>query len=43
MSINEWGPLTWIFFHTMAEKIKDNYYDSTKIELLLRIGQTIIY
>ena len=34
MSINEWGPLTWIFFHTMAEKIKDKYYDSTKMELL---------
>lgn len=26
--MNNWGPNTWILFHTMAEKINDNYFDS---------------
>lgn len=26
MSPNQWGPPTWIFFHTLAEKIKDTSF-----------------
>ena len=27
MSIQEWGPITWYLFHTLAEKIKDEYFE----------------
>lgn len=29
-----WGEPTWVFFHTLAEKIKDNEYDKEKQEIL---------
>tara|TARA_B100001250_G_scaffold315821_1_gene278136 strand:+ start:22 stop:471 length:450 start_codon:yes stop_codon:yes gene_type:complete len=29
-----WGTPTWYFFHTLAEKIKENEYDSIKGEVL---------
>tara|TARA_Y100001970_G_C14233173_1_gene860030 strand:+ start:1615 stop:2067 length:453 start_codon:yes stop_codon:yes gene_type:complete len=29
-----WGPSTWIFFHTIAQKIKPQYFIEKKIELL---------
>ena len=35
MSPNQWGPPTWIFFHTLAEKIKDDQYNV--------IGKQVIY
>ena len=30
---NNWGPLTWILFHTLTIKLKPEYYDSEKTEL----------
>jgi hypothetical protein len=35
MSPNQWGPPTWIFIHTIAEKIKDSSFDI--------IGKSLIY
>ena len=35
MSPSQWGPPTWIFFHTLAEKIKDDQYNV--------IGKQVIY
>ena len=32
--ISVWGPLTWYFFHTLAEKIKDEHYDKMKDKIL---------
>lgn len=32
--ISVWGPLTWYFFHTLAEKIKDEHYDKMKGKIL---------
>lgn len=32
-SNNNWGPLTWILFHTLTIKLKDEYYDTEKGEL----------
>ena len=29
-----WGPITWTFFHTFIEKIKDTEYDKEKEKLL---------
>ena len=29
-----WGTPTWYFFHTLAEKIKENEYDGIKGEVL---------
>ena len=29
-----WGTPTWYFFHTLAEKIKENEYDGIKVEVL---------
>lgn len=34
MSPSQWGPPTWIFIHTLAEKIKDNHFNI--------IGQQVI-
>jgi hypothetical protein len=27
MSPSQWGPPTWVFFHTLAAKIKEGHYD----------------
>ena len=27
MSPNQWGPPTWVFFHTLAAKIKDGHFE----------------
>jgi hypothetical protein len=35
MSPSQWGPPTWIFIHTLAEKIKDTSFDI--------IGKSLIY
>jgi hypothetical protein len=32
--ISVWGPLTWYFFHTLAEKIKEESYDKMKHKIL---------
>ena len=32
-----WGTPTWYFFHTLAEKIKENEYDGIKKDVLLHI------
>lgn len=29
-----WGPPVWIFFHTLAEKINDNYFTKMKMPVL---------
>ena len=34
MSNNYWGEITWIFLHTIAEKIKDKDYQHEKLVLL---------
>jgi hypothetical protein len=34
MSINTWGPITWFLFHTLAEKIKDEYFHEEKDNIL---------
>ena len=28
MSPNQWGPPTWVFFHTLAAKIKDGHFET---------------
>ena len=30
MNSNNWGTMTWIFFHTLAEKIKDEHFENNK-------------
>ena len=30
MNSNNWGTITWIFFHTLAEKIKDEHFENNK-------------
>ncbi len=37
MSNNYWGNITWVFLHTIAEKIKEEYYDNEKSQILLLI------
>ena len=37
MSLSTWGPPTWIFLHTLAEKVKDNSYHEIKNSLILFI------
>jgi hypothetical protein len=32
-----WGEPTWFLFHTLAEKVKDEYFDQIKIELFNNI------
>lgn len=29
-----WGPCTWFLFHTLAEKIKDDHFESNKVLLI---------
>lgn len=43
-SISLWGPSTWIFFHTLAEKIKEDKFIIIKSELhniLLQISYNL--
>ena len=35
MSPSQWGPPTWVFFHTLAAKIKDGHFET--------IGQQVIH
>jgi hypothetical protein len=37
MSPSQWGPPTWIFIHTLAEKIKDDRFDIIGKQVLLNI------
>lgn len=39
MSPNTWGPPTWIFMHTLAEKIKDESFSVIGPNLILAIMQ----
>ena len=39
MSNVYWGEPTWTFFHTLAEKVKEEEYDNIKEELLKIIKQ----
>jgi hypothetical protein len=39
MSPSHWGPPTWIFFHTLAEKIKEDSFPLIGTQLLLIIIQ----
>lgn len=34
MSITLWGPVTWYLFHTLAEKIKDEYFLEEKDNII---------
>ena len=36
----EWGPICWIFLHTIIEKIKDEYFNSKK-KILIEIIQNV--
>ena len=36
MSNKEWGTITWIFFHTLAEQINENKFDKVK-PLMIKI------
>ena len=35
MSPNQWGPPTWVFLHTLANKISDDKFDIVKRELIV--------
>ena len=37
MSNNYWGEITWVFLHTIAEKIKEENYENEKKQLLMLI------
>jgi hypothetical protein len=39
MSPNQWGPPTWIFFHTLAEKIKDSSFELVGKSLVSNINR----
>jgi hypothetical protein len=39
MTTSVWGPTTWIFFHTLAEKIKENGFSIIGPNLILIIIQ----
>jgi len=32
----EWGPICWVFLHTIIEKMKEEYFNSKK-EILFEI------
>ena len=40
MSQKEWGNITWVLFHTLAEKINENDFDNVKNDILYFIKQT---
>jgi len=37
MSPSQWGPPTWIFFHTISEKVRDDSFSIIGQSLLLQI------
>jgi len=37
MSPSQWGPPTWIFLHTLAEKIKEDSYPTIGRQLIINI------
>ena len=39
MSIQEWGSVTWYLFHTLAEKIKPEFFDQEKHNIIKQIKQ----
>jgi len=39
MSPNQWGPPTWMFLHTMAEKIKEESFPIIGQQLIVNIMQ----
>lgn len=32
--ISVWGPITWFFFHTLAEKVRESEYNNVKHNIL---------
>ena len=38
MSKKEWGQATWYLFHTLAEKIDEEYYIKNKAEFFRIVG-----
>ena len=42
MSNNKWGPYTWILFHTLSHKLKDEYFQEEK-DKLFDIIKSICY
>lgn len=39
MSKQVWGPITWTFLHTMAEKLIESEFNSQRVEVLNIINQ----
>lgn len=39
MSPNQWGPPTWVFMHTLAEKIKEESFPIIGQQLIIQIIQ----
>lgn len=39
MSPNQWGPPTWLFLHTIAEKVKDESFPIIGRQIILNIIQ----
>ena len=39
MSPSHWGPPTWIFMHTLAEKIKEDQFDIIGLQMISHIRQ----
>ena len=37
MSPSQWGPPTWIFFHTLAAKIKDDHFETIGPQVIRNI------
>uniref|UniRef100_A0A6C0ITB3 thiol oxidase n=1 Tax=viral metagenome TaxID=1070528 RepID=A0A6C0ITB3_9ZZZZ len=42
MSPSDWGPPTWIFIHTLAQKLREDQFSAIGIPLILQI-KTICY
>ena len=34
MLITVWGPITWYFFHALAEKVKEEHFSTEKDNIL---------
>lgn len=43
MKIEVWGPATWTFIHTIAEKIKDEYFQIIGPQLFQMIRRICLY
>ena len=39
MSPSQWGPPTWLFIHTMAEKVKEDSYPLIRSQIIANIIQ----